>query len=319
MKKLFPIYLLLISLIPTFASAHVKWFATTGGYVRSYSITDTPVLIWIIGVLLIIAIGIYLEKKLNLPKSCSEKFAKWRSVVLSLVSIGFGLAFLIFSYQGFIFSPNLPAEGIMGTILLGLQAVAGILILFGLYERLGALILLILFGLGMKEFGAYEMMDALEMIGFAIYVLIVGRPRFCIIDIDSHEKFFERFHSYGVPILRIGTGLNLIVLGFTEKIFAPSLTQNFLTVYQWNFMQIIGFEWFNNYWFAFSAGMGEIIFGLFFLFGLVTRLTTAALAIFLISTLILLGPLELVGHLPHFSIAIVLIILGSGTKFKLLK
>ncbi len=306
---------LLLSPFVTFA--HVKWFATPEKDIPFYKITDPNVILAILLGLLIIGFGIYLENKLKVPNRLNASIQKWAPKVLSIASIGFGLAFIIFSLQGFIFAPNLPAVGAMGASMLALQFLAGIMILLGLYERVGGLLIILLFILGINEYGMYEMLDTLEMIGFAIYVIIIGRPKWKIRDTNLIEPVTHPMHSYGLPILRVGTGLNLIILGFTEKILTPSLTDNFLSTHNWNFMQILGFEGFTNYWFAFSAGSVEILFGIFFLLGLVTRTTTICLAIFLATTLVLLGPVELVGHLPHFSIAIVLLVLGAGSKLVL--
>lgn len=304
-------------LSPFVTSAHVKWFATPEKDIPFYKITDQNVIWAIVLGLLIIGFGIYLENKLKVPNRLSASIQKWAPKVLSIASIGFGLAFIIFSLQGFIFAPNLPAVGAMGASMLALQFLAGIMILLGLYERVGGLLIILLFILGINEYGMYEMLDTLEMIGFAIYVIIIGRPKWKIRDTNLIEPVTHPMHSYGLPILRAGTGLNLIILGFTEKILTPSLTDNFLSTHNWNFMQSLGFEGFTNYWFAFSAGSVEILFGIFFLLGLVTRTTTICLAIFLATTLVLLGPVELVGHLPHFSIAIVLLVLGAGSKLVL--
>ncbi|MEX0931768.1 MAG: DoxX family membrane protein [Candidatus Paceibacterota bacterium] len=306
-------------LTPLLASAHVKWFAEPVGYVRPYEITDVPVTIWIISIFAIVLLGVYLDKKLKVPSWILSHLTRLAPVALSLASVGFGLAFLIFSYNGFIFAPNLPAEGTLGTALIALQALAGVMFLFGIHERVGALLLIVLFGLGVKEFGSHEMIDTLEMLGFAVYALIIGRPRWHLVETKWIQPYVHKLRPYGLPLLRVGTGLNLMVLAFTEKIFAPELTQDFLAHHPWNFMQALGFESFTDYWFAFSAGMGEFIFGLFFLLGLVTRLTTLALAGFLLTTLVLLGPIELIGHLPHFSIAIALLFLGAGSRFTLLK
>lgn len=306
---------LLLSPFVTFA--HVKWFATPEKDIPFYKITDPNVILAILLGLLIIGFGIYLENKLKVPNRLNASIQKWAPKVLSIASIGFGLAFIIFSLQGFIFAPNLPAVGAMGASMLALQFLAGIMILLGLYERVGGLLIILLFILGINEYGMYEMLDTLEMIGFAIYVIIIGRPKWKIRDTNLIEPVTHPMHSYGLPILRAGTGLNLIILGFTEKILTPSLTDNFLSTHNWNFMQSLGFEGFTNYWFAFSAGSVEILFGIFFLLGLVTRTTTICLAIFLATTLVLLGPVELVGHLPHFSIAIVLLVLGAGSKLVL--
>jgi uncharacterized membrane protein YphA (DoxX/SURF4 family) len=318
--KKFRIFILsLVFLSPITTLAHVKWFAEAQEPVRNYQITDSPVILAIIISLLIILLGIYLDKKLRVPNKLNKYIEAWAPKVLSLASIGFGLAFIIFSIQGFIFAPNLQVASPLGTSMLVLQFLAGILILFGLYERVGGVLILVLFIFGVQEYGMYEMLDTMEMIGFAIYIILIGRPKWKIRDLNLIEPVTQKFHKYGLPILRVGTGLNLIILGFTEKILAPSLTDNFLNHYNWNFMQGLGFEWFTNYWFAFSAGAVEILFGIFFLFGLITRTTTILLAVFLATTLVLLGPIELVGHLPHFSIAIVLLVLGSGSKLLLLK
>lgn len=316
-KKFF--LLLPVLFLPYATFAHVKWFAESETPMRAYQITDNFVILSIFASIILILIGVLLEKRLHVPKLLNIYIERFAPRALSVASIGFGFAFLLFTLKGFIFAPNLPATESMGSIMLFLQGIAGMMILFGFYERLGGFLLIILFILGVQEYGAYEMLDTFEILGFAFYAIIIGRPKWSLRDSNLLKNFGHKFRSYGLPILRVGTGLNLIILGFTEKILTPSLTANFLENYNWNFMQRIGIYTFTDYWFAFFAGIVEILFGIFFLLGIVTRTTTIVLAIFLISTLILLGPIELIGHLPHFSIAIVLLVLGSGSRLKLIK
>ena len=312
-------YILLLALgMPGLALAHVKWFAEEETIINPYSVHDHYVLIGIIIALCIIGIGIYLEKKLKVPHKLDKTIQKWAPGVLSIASIGFGLSFIIFALKGFVFAPNLPVVGNIGYLMLSIELIAGVLILLGFYERIGGLLILVLFILGITQYGSIEMLDTLEMVGFAFYIIIIGRPKWKMRDFNFVKHLSHKIHAYGLPILRVGTGLNLIVLGSTEKILNPSLTDNFLSHYNWNFMQSLGFHNFTNYYFGFSAGMVEALFGVFFLLGLVTRTTTIALAVFLVTTLCLLGPVELIGHLPHFSIAIVLFVLGSGTRLVLL-
>lgn len=317
MKKI--ILSLALFCVPLVTLAHVKWFAEPQQEVPAYKLTDSHVVIAIIASLLIIALGVYLEKRLKVPQKLKKYIEKWAPGALSIASIGFGLSFIIFSINGFVFAPNLPAIGQMGQVMLLIQALAGLMIFFGFYERVGGFLILVLFILGINQYGSIEMLDTLEMVGFALYAMIIGRPKWKIRDTQIFKHFTHHLHEYGLPILRVGTGLNLMVLGFTEKILAPSLTDNFLVNYHWNFMPALGFEYFTNYWFAFSAGVVEVLFGLFFIFGFITRTTTVVLAVFLVTTLVLLGPLELIGHLPHFSIAIVLFVLGSGSRLVLLR
>lgn len=317
MNKIKYLFLTLLA-VPSLALAHVKWFAEEENFVPKYNISDSHIITAIILGIAIIVLGIYLEKKIHVPHKLNKIIQKWAPGALSIASIGFGLAFIIFAIKGFVFAPNLPALGNIGYLMLSIELVAGILILLGFYERIGGLLILVLFVLGINEYGGIEMLDTLEMIGFVFYIIIIGRPKWKMRDWNFVKHFSHKIHAYGLPILRVGTGLNLIVLGFTEKILNPSLTENFLSNYTWNFMQKLGFEGFTNYYFGFSAGVVEILFGVFFLLGLVTRVTTIALAVFLVTTLYLLGPIELIGHLPHFSIAIVLFVLGSGTRLILL-
>lgn len=302
--------------MPVFVYAHVKWFAEEVAYVPPYPLWDLRILVTVLCMIGIISLGMFLERVLCVPKNIRNLIEYIAPYVLSLASIGFGIAFLIFTVQGFIFAPNLVAVGTWGNVMLVIQGIAGIMMLLGLYERIGGLLLIILFFLGIYQFGGIEMLDTFEMIGFAGYAMIVGRPRWNIAETTFLHSIMHRIRAYGYPLLRIGTGVNLIILGFTEKILAPSLTQNFLATHHWNFLQSIGVS---DYWFAFTAGSVEILFGIFFILGLVTRLTTLVLAGFLITTLYLLGPVELVGHLPHFSIAMVLLVLGSGSRLQMMR
>ncbi|MEN9647317.1 MAG: hypothetical protein RLY57_121 [Candidatus Parcubacteria bacterium] len=304
----------LLSAPITFVSAHVKWFAHEQGYVEPYHVSDLPVILSIIAGIIIVAIGVILDRRLSIPQWLKRLLERIAPAVLSVASIGFGLAFIIFSYLGFVFAPNLVAQGSIGTLLIVIQAIAGAMIFFGWYERVGGLLLVVLFGLGTKIFGFHEMMDTFEMLGFALYAMIIGRPKWKIAESTFMCTHMHKIHQYGVSLLRVGTGINLIILGFSEKILAPALTQDFLLKYDWNFMHAWGFTWFTDYWFAYAAGFGEMMFGVFLLLGLVTRLTIVGLAVFLVTTLILLGPIELVGHLPHFSIAAVLLIFGAGSR-----
>lgn len=304
--------------LPHAAYGHVKWFAESTKEIRPYQITDVPVLLSIIFVVVVLLGGIFLEKRLRVPRWYSRLIQQTAPTILSLASVGFGLSFIIFSYNGFIFAPNLPVDSFSSPLLI-MQILAGCMILFGVYERVGGFLLIILYLLAIVKFGFIEMMDTLEMVGFAFYAMIIGRPKWKICESQFICRATHHIHQYGVSILRIGIGLNLIILGFSEKILKPSLTHNFLSVYDWNFMHNIGFTWFTDYWFAYAGGVVEVLFGLFFLFGFVTRLSVIALAVFLITTLVLLGPIELIGHLPHFSIALVLLVFGAGSRMHMKK
>lgn len=304
-KRIPNLFALLITFIlltlPTRAGAHVKWFSHTAYPVESYHFSNAPVILAIILGSLLLCLGWVLEKKLQTPKKLLTFIATAAPGIKIAARIGFGLAFILFAYQGFIFAPNLVAIGFIGKILLLSQFSAGLMILFGLYKRTAGFLILLIFTSGIAHFGFLEMIDTLEMVGIGLYFVLTEKPVWKTQNLSEHA----------LPLLRIFTGLNLMVLGFTEKILSPGLALNFLSHYQWNFMQRLGFVQYTDYWFAFSAGVVEFLFGLFLALGLITRLTTLTLAVFLGTTLVLLGPIELLGHLPHFSIALLLLTFGS--------
>src|SRR4029078_2240997 len=102
----------------------------------------------------------------------------------------------------------------------------------------------------------------------------------------------------------------------------PHLAMSFLEKNKVNFMQTLGFDFFSDRLFVLSAGCTELVFGIIFILGLITRLNALALAGFLVSSnlyFFMVGKtdeafLELSGHLPLFAVAILLILYGSSNK-----
>ena len=106
MKKIFRNIAILVAAftLPTMALAHVKWFAEPVTSIPPYSFTDTPVIIGILAVLAVIGLGIFFEKHSSVPRRLSGWIERHAAGALSLASIGFGLAFVIFTIGGFIFA-----------------------------------------------------------------------------------------------------------------------------------------------------------------------------------------------------------------------
>jgi uncharacterized membrane protein YphA (DoxX/SURF4 family) len=112
--------------------------------------------------------------------------------------------------------------------------------------------------------------------------------------------------ALAVPVIRVGLGLTLILLSIHHKLIDPDLALTFLDTYDFNFMRHLGFTAFTNLHFVFAAGVMEITFGCLLLAGVATRFVAGGLAVFLLTTLILLGPVELVGHLPLIAVTLLL-------------
>ncbi|MEK7148876.1 MAG: hypothetical protein AAB796_00550 [Patescibacteria group bacterium] len=319
MSRLQIFFPLSIFFIPSLASAHVKWFVDYQYSIptRPYLFSDLPVIFWVVVSLLILCAGFWIEKKLPVPAKILGFFHRSEDAIISFFTAFIGFGFIIFSIQGYVFAPVLIPQGSAGFFLLSTQAIIGVGMLLGIGVRFFAGMLLILYGASVLSFGIGEMIDALEVIGIACMLFILGRPRWSLFDIPVSFELLSRWKPYAIPLLRVFTGLNLIALGFNEKILHPSWSLAFLQTHPWNFMQIMGFHSYSDYWFVFSTGAVEALFGLVFVLGIVTRVNTIVLGCFFVTTLILLGPLELFGHILHFGIVAVLLIWGSGEKLKI--
>ncbi|MEK7452941.1 MAG: hypothetical protein AAB614_01775 [Patescibacteria group bacterium] len=310
-------------ILPSIVSAHVKWFVDKNniiGYVNQEP-TGIYITAWLIITTIIILVGILLEK--YLPKKSKQTEYKINSLghkIASIFSIIIGLFLLIASYKGFLFSDNLSDLGFLKSILIAIQALIGFGFLIGFGVRLLSILLIILWTFIFLYLGPINTLEAIWVFGVAIFSLIYGRAHFKMAkSSDFSNRFFLLHEKYAIPILRLMIGIDLLILGFTEKLLEPELGLAFLNIYNWNFMQNIGLDWYSDYLFVLSAGFVESILGLVFILGIVTRLNAViALVIFGIP-IFFMGPLELFGHLPHLVIVVMLFIFGSGEKLKLIQ
>ncbi len=121
-----------------------------------------------------------------------------------------------------------------------------------------------------------------------------------------------RFAHLPVPIIRVGVGLTLVILSLHNKLLSPNMALTFLDKHYFNFMELLGFADFTNIRFVFAAGIVELAVGILLVFGIATRLLAAVVFVLMGTTMSILGPRELVGHLPIMGIALLLVYRGSG-------
>jgi len=309
---------LIAFLLPLTALAHVKWFVEGDNPPIPDENTALYLIVWALIALVVVAIGIwldkYLQKKWRHKRHISERVHEKIDSVFGLIIGGF---FLIASYQGFIFSVDISHLGIYQTQFIWLQALIGASFLIGFAVRVSALAL-IAFWIGLAFYiGPLHMLEALWVLAVGIFAFIRGRT-FLKTKSFIPDRVCNRYCDYALPILRVFVGIDLIILGFSEKILHPELALNFLAQYDWNFMQnIFGLEWFTDYLFVLSAGSMEALFGLIFVLGIVTRINALAIGIIFTIPMFILGPSELIGHMPHFTIVAMLLLFGAGSKLRL--
>ena len=303
-----------VFLLPNTATAHVRWFVDGGDATppAPYTLADPAVWIWAMIAAALVATAIVLDTKLP---AFAVPHTKVRHDVMELMRILTGMSLLLTAYDGSLIAPHLQASGGFGLALVLLQAGIGLLLLSNHALHHAAILLLLLF-LGMSiHFGFGLAVEYVNIVGIALFILFNAMP-------DAAVR--DRLKPYSVDVLRIFTGLSLIILGIAEKLHPAALGQAFIADYAWNFMPLLGFEWFDDRLFVLSAGVMEVVFGIILVLGVVTRLNIFAVAVLMLTSNVVFliegrkeeAMVELIGHLPIIATALVLLVLGSGQRLK---
>lgn len=308
-------------LLPLGVSAHTKWFATETPL--PYVTTEPTALylsIWALIALFIVVLGVYFERHniLSLSFLSPKKDHSFQRAAASF-SMVTGAFLLLAGTHQYVFSPNLSAMLGMPESLIMLQILIGISLLIGFFERFAALLLGFLWLLVLMHAGPISALEDIWVLSTAFFIFVMGNDYFDMFPIRALQKHVIHLQKYALPVLRWGTGLTLLILGFSEKILHPEFGINFLQLYQWNFMYNLGFTWYSDYLFTLSAGAVESLFGLIFILGILTRFNALVLTIFFTVPMFILGPIELAGHMPHFAAVVLILLFGSGEHLKLIQ
>ena len=277
MKKY--IGLIVVSLLPAMASAHAKWLvpeyqnviATQHGTYQFYSVQSTPVLVWILFSIVVVYIARFLHHHLPEPARMI-RFSNAHRVAIDRVAqfiLGVFLVATALLWNVVI----LPADVVTSPVLMIFkyaQIIIGLMFVTHLFPRYAAIGLIMLTTAATLAAGIEAVLENIILFSLAFY--------FYLMHTTTHGVW-SVFKTYSIDIVRIGTGVSLIVLAFTEKLLYPELSMQFLAVHHWNFMQPL-FPWFSNELFVLSTGMAEMLFGIVFVLGYVTRITTVVIALF---------------------------------------
>jgi hypothetical protein len=176
--------------------------------------------------------------------------------------------------------------------------------------RFASVLVAMLFVVMGAKFGIVTTAENMILLVMVFYIFVGNSPA------GSKVKWLEK---YSVEIVRIGVAISLITLAFTEKLMYPELGLSFLEEHQWNIMQLIGISWFDNRLFVLSAGFSELIFGVIYIFGYLTRINTLVMASFfamsVVTMFVQFGMWEM-EDLVVYAAAIIFIFYGYGkTRF----
>jgi hypothetical protein len=214
---------------------------------------------------------------------------------------------------GFYLSPAMDLQPDFAGITLGAtMAVVVITMATGWHARWGAALLIALGPLGMIEFGVSEVLQRIDLLGLAGYVLAAGPGRWSA-DFETGRATEPSLadHARAIWSLKVAAGLALIIVAFAEKLAVPDMAVQFLVEHpELNVAQQIGIDM-SNLEFARVAGGIEVLFGLLLISGALPQAIVVIAGIPFNATLWFFGANELLGHLPIYGAMLALLVYGS--------
>lgn len=317
-KRIFTFVILLLISLVSFASAHVKWFVNTNEVIKEshnitpfYYLSSIEVYIWAIVSIIAVLIFSILDLVIREPKIIVE-FRKRHEIDIDRVAsalLGFYLVSVSVLWK-IVLVPDFPASNTFSYVLEFLQFVFGGMLILNIFPVTAALGVIGLCLTLFAKFGPIEFLENLITFCLAIYIIIRHSP---------DGSFLKRLDRHAVEIVRVGTGIALIVMAFTEKLAYPELGVAFLNLHHWNFMSGIGMGWFSDKLFVLSTGFAELVFGVIFILGYLTRINTILIASFFAMSVVTMavqfGQWE-VEDLVVYAAAVLFVFYGHGkTKF----
>jgi hypothetical protein len=243
----------------------------------------------------------------------SENYQRLLSWVPLVIGLHSAVPLLVAGVQLQLFVPNLalPYNFFGGAIALA-EIVIALCFVYGAATRIGAVFLALIWLVGAIWFGPLLLLEHSLFLGVAFFMFVMGRgPAALDMTLHRFHRPLERLVPRAVPVLRVLTGVGIVVLAFTEKLWNVPMGMEFLERYPLNFFPAIGFEGVDNARFILIAGTVELTFGLLLISGAFVRLMTLILWVPFNLTLPFLGWRELVGHLPIYGIMALILIWGE--------
>ncbi len=293
------------------AHAHEKWFQDTTGlplrwdlYLRTLPLSFTG------GVLILFAIMCLLWKLRRgrdlIPGpdyfgALPERRMAFYGLAPAILGLHVAVPLLVYGVLGQLFTPNnFMQPGWAHFLGLG-EALIALCFLYGGMTRPAALALIGLWAAGAALFTPEPMLESLHILGFAGFFYLAGRG-----PISVDRLLFPKleppvdFVAMAPTVLRVGVGLSLATVGFTEKLANIPLAEAFLTQHpEINFTSKIGIGM-SDELFALFAGSVELLAGLMIAFGVFPRTIILVALVPMNRSLTVFNWRELVGHMPFY-------------------
>jgi uncharacterized membrane protein YphA (DoxX/SURF4 family) len=195
-----------------------------------------------------------------------EKYSRFAFPIIRVI---FGISLIYSGHYHSLFGPELSLSQLHGAnIWEGIMYLTGIVVILGLFTRIAAAVLLILFAVSVVTFHEY-MLTYINYFGEILVLLIAGGEAFSLDNlIFRHAGLLtsKTAHAITVPILRITFAISLLYAALYVKFIHPALTYN--VVMQYHLDKLFHFE---PLFVVLGMGCVELVIALLFLLGVNMR------------------------------------------------
>ncbi|MDQ3801080.1 MAG: DoxX protein, partial [Acidobacteriota bacterium] len=232
-------------------SAHEKWFHETQNHSLRWDLLFRPLPLAFIGAVLLVTLIAWLYwrgrgKKGFVPGpenlgATDERRSALYGLIPAILGIHVAVPLLVGGVQGQLFSPNNQVTGVWMYAVGLAQTGIALAIFYGALTRIAAVALGFLWLAGIFLVGLEPMLDNTMYLGFAAFFFLAGRgpisiDRLIVPGLEPSANLMAK----AMTALRIGLGLSLIFVSFTEKFANIPLASAFLQRYPLNFTAAVG-------------------------------------------------------------------------------
>jgi hypothetical protein len=209
--------------------------------------------------------------------------------------------------------PATPAGIVLGAVM----ALVAIGMATGWHARRAAILLIAAGPLGVAMFGISPVLQRIDLLGLAVFVLVAGAGRWSADFEQGRAGDLSLLNAArAIWALKVGAGVALIVVAFVEKLANPQLALSFLAEHpQLNVAHQLGLGM-SDLAFIRAAGVIEVLFGLLLISGALPQVCVLVAGIPFNATLWFFGATELVGHLPVYGAMLVLLVYGADRALR---
>jgi hypothetical protein len=296
--------------------AHETWFQHAPGSMDwSFAVQATTLALLAAAVLVTAAVRVIARRR---PGIDVPFFGAMAPFMPFAVRLHVGVSLIGLLSLGVYLSPAMDLQVDLAGFALGAtMAVSAVLLIAGWHTRGGALLLLIAGPLGMVEFGVSPVLQRIDLLGMAVFVLLAGPGRWSA-DFEAGRALDPTHEqaAQAVWALKVAAGLALILVAFVEKLADPELARAFLAHHpDLNVARAVGLP-LGDTEFLRLAGAIEVLFGLLLISGALPQAIILIAGIPFNATLFFFGNTELIGHLPIYGAMLVVFVYGSDSALR---